>query len=189
MSVEPSKAADLPTHVDAGASEIVARLEDRLLSIHSLWFPTRSSLAAWRIAGVPLYVRRLGPARIEIGPRLENMWASCFSPVWWVDLGPGPGAPSAPPGATPLRWRRRLPTVTVALLVGWWGILVAWPLLLWLAPGGGEDPGRQALFWAVLVLSSTGGPAVGWVLGGAALDEALPWLRGALLQPSSGEDW
>lgn len=181
MSVEPSKVADLPSCVDAETSEVVARLEGRLLSIHSLWFPTRAALAAWRRAGVPLYVRRLGPDRLEIGPRLQNMWASCFSPVWWLELRSERG--------TTLRWRRRMPTVTVALLVGWWVLLTAWPVLLWQTPEGREELPNQLLFWALLVASSIGGPALGWALGGAALDEASPWLRAALVQPSAGEDW
>lgn len=174
MSEALSKVASPPGTVDAPPATVEDRLQTRLLVVRSVWFPTQRELRAWRDSGVPLYVRRLGPARVEVGPRLESMWAACFAPVLEARI--------AEDGAsTHLEWRRRWPRFTLGLLIAWWVVLIGWLL----AQG---DPGRLP-FWAFMAVMSTLGPAVGWVFGGRALDQSVPWLTEALCQPEVDEDW
>ena len=175
------KVADPLGCVDAEPAEVVARLRHRLLPVRSVWFPTRRELRDWDAAGVPLYVRSLGPDRIEVGPRLQSMWASCFAPVWAGHAWPeGRG--------TRMGWIRRWPRFTLALLIGWWSILGLWLVALQQPPVA-EDPQRWMVFWTFLALASTAGPALGRRWGGQALDAAEPWLRDAMIHSTEGEDW
>lgn len=177
----PSKPPSLPDTVDATPSEILTRLEQRLLQIGSVWFPTPRELRGWSSSGVPLYVRILGPDRVEIGPRLASMWAACFAPVWRAHL-------QATGAGSSLRWRTGPVRFTLGLLLAWWAILVAWPV----APAASPDPeeaSRWVVFWAFLAVASTVGPALGWLFGGQALQEARGWLLEALAQPHVDEDW
>jgi hypothetical protein len=182
MSEPAPKVATPPPTVDAPSETVDNRLDTRLLPIRSVWFPTPRELRRWRESGVPLYVRRLGPGRVEVGPRLDSLWAACFAPVLEGRLAPADGH-------TRLDWRRRWPRFTLALLAGWWVVLVVWPVVLFVQISAGRDEAGWLPFWAFLVVASTAGPAVGWVLGGRALDEAVPWLAEALRLPEVDEDW
>ena len=169
-------------HVDAPPSDVAQRLQHRLLPIRSVWFPTPRELREWSSSGVPLYVRRLRQNTVEVGPRLASLWAACFAPVWVLSLHPHPD------GGTHVKRRRRLPRFTLALLAGWWAILVAWPAALWWTPEE-DEPGRWLIFWAFLVVASTLGPLSGAVYGGRTLDDAEDWLRDTLQDPPVDEDW
>jgi len=171
----------LPRELPDPPAVVHERLRSRLLLVRSVWFPTPRELRAWSTTGLPLYVRPLGPRRVEVGPRLHSMWASCFSPVDELVLGGEQ--------RTTLTVQRRLPRFTLGLLVVWWVVTVAWgaagvPQVI----AGLESP-AWLLFWTVLAVASTGGPAMGFVMGGKALDEAAPWLRETLETPDVEEDW
>jgi len=182
MREHPAKPSGLPSQLQDGPGPIVTRLRGRLFPIRSVWFPTLRELRGWRESGVPLYVRVLGPQAFEVGPRLQSMWASAFSPVY-------AGRIEAAEDGAQVRWSRRWPRFTLALLVGWWILLAAWPPLLAAQIQAGDDHAGWLPFWAFLVLSSTAGAGVGWVMGGRELDAAVPWLTAALTQPEVGEDW
>ncbi|MBX2796650.1 MAG: hypothetical protein KTR31_03240 [Myxococcales bacterium] len=169
----------LPEQVSTAPVPLLKMLQQRLLPIRSLWFPTPKELRAWDQTGVPLYVRASSASTVQIGPRLQSMWAACFSPQLHgriTEYGAG----------SRLTWQARFPRFTLGLLFGWWVVLVAWPLAAWQSD---DDPARWGPFWAFLLLCSTLGPAAGWWFGMAALRDALPWLRETLEQPPVEEDW
>ena len=164
-------------------AEVRTRLRTALLPMGSVWFPTRKELRDWEASELPLYVRWRGGNRLEVGPRLASMWASCFSPVLRGELRPDGE------DQTTFAFQREFPRVTRAVLALWAVLLTGWGALLAVAVAGGELPPGLA-WWAVLAGSATAGPAVGWSLGGAALDRALPWLQDqASRAPIPGEDW
>ena len=179
MPGQPSKPPPLPDQVDASRDAISNRIQQRLLPLASVWFPTRRELRAWEQAGVPLYARRVAADRFEIGPRLASMWAACFAPVWVVRL-------HEEADGTRLAWGRRPVWFTAALLAGWWSIIAGWPVALAADP---EEAGRWGVFWAFLLVASTLGPAVGWWMGARSLDAAAGWLAEALTQADVDEDW
>lgn len=169
--------AELPTRLPTPPDAVVARLVQEAVCVGSVWFPTRAEVEAWNDAGTPVYVRRIGRDRVEIGPRLGAMWASAFSPVWVGSL-------TADGAGAVVRWTRRYPSVTVAV-IGIWLVLVA----LW---GGALALGIQpaGLPWWVLTAASTvAAPAVGWVRGGKALDAGIPWVAEVMSAPDDEEDW
>lgn len=182
MAERAAKVAGLPEAVDADLATVRARLGERLLRVGSTWFPTPKELRAWSERGLPLYVRLPAPDRAEVGPRLDSLWAACFSPVWEARM-------SEAGGRTTLRWSRRLPAFTVGLLSAWVVVLVLWGVALAPPVLSGEEHWAWVVFWAVLAGSTAAGPGLGWSLGGRALDAALPALREALEQPEVGEDW
>lgn len=179
MAGSTSKPHVPPGAVDAAPTVVVRRLQQRLLTLASVWFPTRRELRAWEQSGVPLYVRVLRGHRVEVGPRLQSMWAACFAPVW-------EGRVYDDRGRARIHWRRRPQWFTAALLAGWWAIIAAWPVALAQDP---EEGGRWVVFWAFLLVVSTAGPLIGWTMGGRTLREALPWLEQAMQQPDVDEDW
>jgi len=173
--------APLPTRLSDPPPVVHERLRARLLLVRSVWFPTPRELRAWTASGVPLYVRPLGPRRLEVGPRLHSMWAACFSPVDELVLSGDDQAQ--------LSVRRRAPRFTLGLLVVWWVVTVAWAAAVIPTVIAGEESPAWLLFWMVLAIASTAGPALGYVLGGRALDEAHPWLADQLQTPDVDEDW
>ena len=176
----PSSKPHVPPHrVDAAPNVVLDRTRHRLLPLASVWFPTPRELRAWQQSGVPLYVRHLDANRIEVGPRLASMWAACFAPVLEGRLEPVDQD-------TRIHWRRRPIWFTLALLIGWWLVIAAWPLAFAQDP---EEAGRWGVFWAFLLVTSTIGPALGWIFGGRSLDEGVPALHDALTLPDVDEDW
>lgn len=164
--------------VDGAPPEVRARLDARLLRLHSVWFPTRTELAAWGTCDVPLYVRWIRGGEVEVGPRLHSMWAACFSPVLRGSLQPAGDTRSE------LRLERAIPRVTATVIGLWWAVLALWMGTLALPqPPGAEDPAGWLPFWGVLAVASTLGPAVGWYGGGRELRGALPWLEQQLAVP------
>lgn len=166
-----SPATTLPTSAQA----VQQRLQRQGLVIRSVWFPTKAELTAWEQAGTPLYVRPLAVDHIELGPRLGSMWASVFSPVLvgrFTDHQPG----------CSVRWSRRLPRLTTAVLGLWVLILIGWSITLLSEPKG-------LLFWALLVAATGVAPVVGWVRGGRALNDGIPWLDAVLMAEDEEEDW
>ena len=187
MPNTPSTRPQLPDRVAAPPDAVLDRLRQRLLPIGSLWFPTPRELREWSASGVPLYVRRIGGRAVEIGPRLASMWAACFAPAWVGQL-----APTQEQGDhgehTVIRWSRRLPVFTMVLLLGWWLVLIGWPIVLLQAPPE-DDPGRWWVFWAFLAVASTAGPAAGAMMGRHARNRAVTWLVDALEHGEVEEDW
>jgi len=173
--------APIPRELPDAPAAVHERLRSRLLLVRSVWFPSPRELRAWSTTGVPLYVRPLGPRSLEVGPRLHSMWAACFSPVQELVL--------AGEDRTTVVHRRRLPRFTTGLLVVWWVLTVAWAAAIVPQVLAGDESPAWLLFWTVLAASSTGGPALGYVMGGRALDEALPWLAEMLETPDVDEDW
>lgn len=167
----------LPTTLPTPPAAVAQRLCRQAPVVRSVWFPTRAELATWESSGAPLYVRPLGPGRFEVGPRLDNMWASVFSPVWELRLEPdGAGAHA--------QWSRRLPQLTRIVLGIWTTILLAWGAML--ATGQGTN---SAPFWGLLGLATAAAPLVGRSRGGSALEDGVPWLAAILLAPDDEEDW
>ena len=167
----------LPTTLPTRAEAVIHRLARQGLAVRSVWFPTVADLENWRRSGVPLYVRQLSATSVELGPRLDNLWASVFSPVWVLQLTDGPTGCEA-------RWRRRPTAVTAAVLLVWAGILLVWPVAMWLT---GDVSGVG--FWLLLTAAAISAPTVGWIRGGKALDDGIPWLEAILLAPDEEEDW
>ena len=167
----------LPTTLPTPPAAVARRLLAQGLVVRSVWFPTRTELAAWEEAGVPVYVRPLSGSRLEIGPHLGSMWASVFSPVLVLELQPaGHGARAF--------WSRRLPNLTRGVLALWVCVLGAWAAVL--ATGSALN---SAPFWGLLAVSTVLAPLVGRNRGGSALDDGVPWLAAILLAPDDEEDW
>lgn len=175
------EAPALPSHLPEAPAPVEERLRSRFVLIRSVWFPTQRELRAWDASGSLLYVRPLGPGAVEIGPRLASLWAACFAPVDELRL-------AADAGGTTLVAHRRLPRFTTGLLAVWWVLTVLWGVERIPAVLAGESP-AWLLFWTILAVSATTGPAMGWVFGGQALDAARPQLLEALATPDLGEDW
>ncbi len=178
----PSPIACPLSRVDGSPDEVAARLTSHLLVVRSIWFPTPRELRTWERSGHRLYVRRLSATSLEVGPRLHSMWAACFSPVWRGTLTPHGSASS-------VEWRRTVPRFTLGLLVMWWIATASWlaafvPVLI-----SGDLHPAWLIFWCLLALASTAGPAVGWVMGGRALDAADDDLARALTLTGTEDDW
>ncbi len=165
-----------PSHLQTSADRVVARLVRNGLVVRSLWFPTRRDLDAWERSGCPVYIRKLGPTRVEVGPHLHSMWAAVFSPVLLLEIGDG--------DRPPLVATRRLNRVTLTVLVGWGVALIAWAVAL--ITGAVPD---ALPFWVVSAAATISAPTVGWIFGGRALDAGIPWLTEVLLAPEDEEDW
>lgn len=177
MSMRP------PTEpIDASPQQVADRLTRQLLTVRSVWFPTRNELRDWNETRSPLYVRWLGDHRFEVGPRLVNMWAACFSPVVR-------GALEADPQGTRMRWERGFPRFTRAVQGFWVVLLAAWFVALVVSVGRGTEPAGVFGFWLLLAGSTVVSTAVGGRMGGRALDEALPWMVEIASQPPVDEDW
>ncbi|MCB9668555.1 MAG: hypothetical protein H6736_03170 [Alphaproteobacteria bacterium] len=167
---------ELPTRLPTPAFAVVERLARHGLVVRSVWFPTSAETAAWAASGCPVYIRRLGPRRVEVGPRLEVQWASVFSPVLQLDLGGGE--------APELQAHRRFPWLTLGLLALWATIVAGWGLAILVGAAPPAGP-----FWGVVALGTLAAPVVGWYQGGRALDAGIPWLVEVLLAPDEEEDW
>src|SRR5690606_18507123 len=118
----------------------------------------------------PAYVRWLRGDVIEVGPRLESMWASCFSPVLR-------GRMEAEGGRTRIAWRRGWPGFTVGLLGMWASVLLVWlGVIAWQVASGYVDAGA-IFWWCFLTAVTASAPALGLRFGGPALEEAERWVR------------
>lgn len=172
---------DTPLIVEGSPADLRERLSKRVLVVRTTWFPTPRELRAWNSSGVPAYARWLRGGRIEIGPRLESMWAACFTPVLR-------GRMEALDGKTRVVWRRSWPRFTIGLIGMWATVLAAWMMgILFQLSQGHVDTG--ALFWwTFLAVATFSGPWLGARYGGPELEEAERWVR----SNASGtieEDW
>ena len=163
--------------------QVRERLQQRLVRVRSVWFPSPRELRTWDGSSAPLYVVWHGPRTLEVGPRLASMWASAFSPVLRGEL-------VQEGDRTRLELRRSWPRITLAVLGVWWIVVVAWGVLLALGiRPEGESP-MVVMWWAVLALTVIAGPGIGWTLGGRHLDESRAFLTGAAGEDVvDGEDW
>jgi len=173
----PTTPAALPELHDVSPAEVRRRLGERCLVVRSVWFPTPKEIQAWASSGQPVYVRFLAADRAEIGPRLQSMWASCFSPVDVLSF------------KAELSVRRRFPWMTAGVIAVWWFAAAVWgasgvPRVI-----AGEESPAWLVFWIAIVAFTTLGPWVGWIKGGQALDEARAWWVEALSVPRVDEDW
>lgn len=149
------------------------------MPVRSVWFPTPAELRRWEESGLPLYVRRVGAATVEVGPRLGSMWASCFAPVDVLRFDTdGKVAVS-----------RRLPRFTVGILAVWWVATIGWGASELPKVAAGDLHPAFLVFFAVLALASTVGPWVGWRQGSTWLDGHRRWWVEALEGQADGEDW
>lgn len=167
----------LPTSLPTPPAAVARRLCHQAPVVRSVWFPTRAELAAWEASGAPLYVRPLGPTSLEMGPKLDSMWASVFSPVLVLSLEESAEGARA-------TWARRLPNLTRAVLGFWTMVLGAWGAVLFSGQGLNSAP-----FWALLAAATVLAPIVGRSWGGSALEDGVPWLAAILLAPDDEEDW
>ena len=165
----------LPPAIPASTSDVRARLMHHLLVIRSVWFPTLKELDAWQSTEAPLYVSAQGPNRVEVGPRLHNMWASCFSPVVHIEL-------RSDAGGTALDYALGLPRTTRRLMIAWGALMLIWLAVLAFA-NGGEDFQRTLPFWLLLSGATAAGPVIGRTMGGRALSDAIPGLQRVLERP------
>jgi hypothetical protein len=159
---------------------VAERLNRLLPAVRSVHFPSLRELRLWDGATTPLY-RVEGSDPPQVGPRLMSLWATSFCPVQVLALEPTPTG-------TRLVGRRRLPTVTLALLLLWVATLTGWAAFSLSQP----DAPPWLPFWSVLAGGTVAGAALGWTLGGRALDEGLAWLATSLAadeQEILRDDW
>lgn len=168
--------------IPAPPAEVVDRLRSQLFGVRSVWFPSRNDLRDWEQAPQPLYIRWLDQRRFEIGPRLESMWAACFSPVWQGEIS-GSG------DETVITWNRWYPTFTLVLLFVWTLLIGLWGAVLWSAVSAGREEPGMLFFWALLAGGAALAAAVGTVMGGGRLGAAMPWLTEAITKAPVDEDW
>jgi hypothetical protein len=173
-----SAPSDQPLRYDGSAEERIEQLLRVLPAVRSVWFPTLKELRIWRLSGLGLYVRRVGPAQVEVGPRVPSMWAACFSPVDVLTFRDGS-----------LSWSRRFPRFTIGLLGVWWVVIAGWGVQGIPQVIRGEQPLAWLLFFGLLAGAAIVGPIVGWRFGGDHLDQFRQQLVGALRVEDSGEDW
>lgn len=177
----PRAAPVPPLVVDGRVDEVRRRISQRALVVRSTWFPTPRELRAWEASGVPAYVRWLRHDVIEVGPRLESMWASCFSPVLRGPL-------QAEGARTRVAWRRAWPGFTVGLLGLWVTVLLVWFVAIaWQISEGYVDAGA-VFWWCFLAAATASAPLLGWRYGGPELDEAEAWVR-QMASLAAEEDW
>ena len=170
----------VPTEVPATPEQLITRLKIRGLVVRSAWFPTGRDIEAWRMLGCPLYTQ-ISPQGEEVvfqvGPRLGATWASVFSPIWVIRASPSPSG-------SVLSWSRSLLPLTIALLVAWVGLDLVWGAVLSLGYLSNTAP-----WFGLIAFATIAAPAVGWIMGGRALEDGLPWLTEILLAPDEEEDW
>lgn len=170
-----------PLVVDGSVADVRKRLSQRALVVRSTWFPTPRELRAWQASGVPAYVRWLRGDVVEVGPRLESMWASCFSPVLR-------GPMETDGGRTRVAWRRTWPRFTVGLLGLWVAVLLVWLVAIaWQIANGYVDVGA-VFWWCFLAATTAAAPLIGWRFGARELDEAEAWIR-RTAAVTAEEDW
>lgn len=154
--------------VAAPPAQVRARLAAACFVVGSMWFPTLAELRDWRTSTTTLYVRFTGPASGEVGPRLYSLQAARFAPVLSLRL--------VPEGIdrTRLVGEVRASSAMRALVLGWGGTLVVWPVLALLSAESADL--RWVPWWAVLVAFVGFAALAGHVMGGRALRAALPEL-------------
>jgi len=181
MTSKRSHHSDLA--VSGTPEEVKRRLDDRLLRMGSVWFPTRSELRSWDDTELPLYIIRTNELVIEVGPHLANLWAACFSPVLRGNL-------LASSTGTTIRWDRGWPRVTNAVVWGWTAVLVVWLVVLIPQIASGSEHPIWLLWWGILSATRVAATALGGHYGGLALDEHMEWLtRAAAEGVVDEEDW
>lgn len=165
-------------------SQVRDRLRERLVEISDLWLPSRAELHRWHDAGAPLYVRFGRGATFEIGPRLETMPASRFSPAWRGELRPAPG------GGTVLMASLRFPRSTQVVLALFALMVVGWGAVTLTRFSAGDTHAGWVGAWAVTALITLVGPAIAWRFGKSELERERTWLAQALADtPAPDEDW
>jgi hypothetical protein len=181
--METTHVHPLPVSVSGTPEEVKRRLDERLLCVGSLWFPSRAELQAWDEADMPLYIVRNRTTTLEIGPHLANMWASCFSPVLRGTL-------ENRSDGTAISWSRGWPTVTHFVLWSWTVVLAIWLLVLLPQIASGSEHPIWLLWWSILSATRVAATALGGHYGGQTLDTHIPWLTQALTEVLvEEEDW
>ena len=181
MTTKRSQHAEVS--VSGTPDEVKRRLDERLLRVGSVWFPTTGELRKWDDTALPLYIVRSRDNSIEVGPRLGNLWASCFSPVLRATLE------STPEGTT-IRWRRGWPRVTNGVLWAWTAVLLIWLAVLSPQIASGAEHPVWLVWWSILAGTRVAATLLGGHYGGQTLDENMPWLIGAAAEDVvEEEDW
>jgi len=176
----PSPIATIP----GSPRQVRERLRERLVEINDLWLPSRAELHRWHDAGAPLYVRFGRTGTFEIGPRLETMPASRFSPAWRGEVR------AAPDGRTSLVASLRFPRSTEIVLSLFALMVLGWGAVTLTRFAAGETHAGWVGAWGVTALITVLGPAAAWRFGKAELERELPWLEQALADaPLPDEDW
>jgi hypothetical protein len=152
--------------------------------VRSLWFPSLREMRGWDVATSALYICWTGPLSFEVGAWLINQQAARFSPVFRGSLE------AQADGRTRLVAHRTLPRMAIGLLAVWVLVLGAWLSVLVESVSAGErDPGILVI-WGMAAAGTLLAGAIGWVMGGRALDAALPELQRVASDPvSGGDDW
>jgi hypothetical protein len=169
--------------VGASPAEVLARLEAALHPVRSVWLPSAREIRAWEASTSRLYVRRIGPGRLEIGPRLFSPGAARWAPVLHLRLEPTSGATRL---VGTVRW-----SLPVRLALGHWTVaLVGWAALAGRQAVSGAGGWEWLPWWAILTALTATTAVLGGVRGGAALREALPdVLRTAGDAAAGADDW
>lgn len=164
--------------------QVRERLRERLVEISDLWLPSRAELHRWHDAGAPMYVRFGRGESLEIGPRLETMPASRFSPTWRCQLRAAAGGGTEIVGSLRFPWSTQIVLALFAIMVAGWGAVTL------LRFANGETHAGWVGAWTVTALITLVGPAAAWRYGRAELERERPWLQQALADaPLPDEDW
>lgn len=162
--------------------QLRARLRQELLPVRSLWLPSRKELDAWSHSAAPLYVRFVGPQRIEIGPRTYSVQTACLCPVWRGELRAGSAGGE-------LRLHRGLPRLTALMAATWLAVELVWAAVGLPEVLAGELHPSWLLWWGIPWIGGAAALGLGWWRGGQQLDAARPELERIARAPVVAEDW
>lgn len=177
-------ALDEPVVIDGTVPQIRQRLEDRLMVIGDLWFPTRAEMTRWSGSPSPLYLKWTRGGGFEIGPRLDTMPASRLAPALRGRLE------AAETGRVHLRMRLGWPRLTAIVLWSFAVALLGWGIYVAVQLWTGQTHLGWLGAWAVSVLLVHGTAFAAWHYGRGRLMADLPWLQEVLSGPMvEGEDW
>lgn len=169
--------------IEASPREVRRLLEESLLPVRSLWFPTPRELREWRASGALLYAVWHRGGVVEVGPRVESLNAARFLPAARLRL-------REVEGHVHVEGWARLPRVTRVLLAGMGVMLVLWGASVFPGVWAGDKPWAWVLFWGLLAGTLGGGAVLGTVVGRRLLEARVPWLAELLADAAvEGEDW
>jgi hypothetical protein len=168
--------------VDGSPGEVRERLDRALIRVGSVWFPSPAELHRWSRTTTPLYVRWLGEAGFELGPRTEVMRTATLCPVVRGRL-------TAEGPRTRLEGVFTFTPFTWALLGFWLALEVVWGAIGLPAVLSGEVHASWLVWWGLPLVGLLLAAGLGWVRGKAALEGALGDLRRIAGSPPVDEDW
>ncbi len=181
MTSKRSRHGDLT--VSGTPEDVRRRLDDRLLRIGNPWFPTRTELKEWEDSAVPFYIIRSKGNEVEVGPRLNNLWAACFSPVLRGTL-------AATDSGTTITWDRSWLRITSVLLWGWTAVLAVWLAVLVPQIASGSEHPIWLLWWTIVAATRVAATLLGGHYGGLEMEQHMPWLNSAATEEIvEEEDW